>query len=126
MSAKTILKSYQVVLNGNMTSNITSPPTNIQMLDNTGYSIAFSGTPTGTFSVQCSADYQPGTAPTEYPMNPGTWTTLPLSNPITAAGSPDNGYIDLTLLSAPWIRLVYTASSGSDSLQVWVTGKSLS
>lgn len=126
MSAKTILRSYQVVTNGNMNSNITSPPTNIQMLDDVGYSVAWTGTPTGTFSVQISADYTPGTYPSDYPANPGTWTTLTLSNPIAATGSPDNGYIDMALLSAPWIRLVYTFTSGSGMLQVWVTGKSLS
>src|SRR5271166_2510462 len=113
MSAKTILKPYQVVSNGNMSTTITSNPTNVQMIDNAGYSLAWTGVPVGTFSFQCSADYTPGTYPSDYPANPGTWTTMTLSANITASGSPDNAYVDLTLLSAPWIRVQYVPSSGT-------------
>lgn len=124
MSAKTILRPYQVLSAGDMSTSITSAPTNVQMIDNAGYSLSWSGTPVGAFSFQCSADYTPGTFPSDYPVNAGTWTTMTLSANITASGSPDNAYVDLTLLSAPWIRVVYTRTSGSGSLSIWVTGKS--
>lgn len=128
MSAKTILKPYNVVppVAGNMATTLTSAPTNTQLIDDAGYAFSWTGTPTGTFNIQCSADYTPGTFPSDYPTNPGTWTTITLTTPITASGGPDNAYVDLTLISAPWIRLQYVPTSGTGSLSVWVTGKSLS
>lgn len=127
MAAKSYIKPYNVVppVAGNMATTFQSPPTNISGMDDCGYSVAWTGAPTGTFSVQASVDYNPGQNPTDYPANPGTWTTIPLSATVTASGSPDNGFIDITLISAPWIRLVYTAVSGTGTLSVWVVGKGL-
>lgn len=127
MSAKTILRPYNVVppVAGNMASPIQSLPTNTQTLDDVGYSLAWTGTPVGTFTFQCSADYSPGTFPSDYPQNAGTWTTFTTSSSITASGTPDNAYVDLTLISAPWVRVVYTPSSSTGTLSAWVTGKSV-
>ena len=127
MAAKNRLQPYNVVpaASGNMLSTLQSPPTNISGLDDVGYSLSWTGTPNGTFTVQVSLDYSPGLAPTDYPINAGTWSTLTLSTAITASGSPDNAFIDVTLVSAPWIRLVYTPSSSTGTLSVWVCGKGL-
>jgi hypothetical protein len=127
MAAKNRLQPYNVVppVTGNMLSTLQSNPTNISGMDDVGYSGSFTGAPVGTFSVQASVDYQPGLAPTDYPINAGTWTTLPLNGTVTASGSPDNFFIDVTLISAPWIRLVYTPTSGTGTLSVWVCGKGL-
>lgn len=127
MSAKTILKSFNVVpsVAGNMATTLTSPPTNVQMIDDVGYSLSWTGTPTGAFNFQCSADYSPGLSPDQYPINPGTWTTMTLSTNITASGAPDNAFVDLTLISAPWVRVQYVPSSGTGAVSIWVTGKSV-
>lgn len=108
-----------------MTSNITSLPTNIQGTDNCGYQVNFTGAPVGTFGIQISQDYQPGTSPNSPPANPGNWISLPLNPAITASGSPDIAYIDLNQMSAPWIRLVYTAISGTGTLNAFVTSKAI-
>jgi hypothetical protein len=128
MSAKTILVPYNVVppVAGNMGSILQSFPTKVQMEDTIGYSLSWTGTPTGIFTVQCSADYSPGTFPSDYPINAGTWTNITLNAPIVASGSADNGYVDLQLISAPWVRVVYTPSAGTGVLSAWVVGKSLS
>lgn len=127
MAAKSYIKPYNVVppVPGNMLSTLQSNPTNISGMDDVGYSGSFTGAPVGTFSVQASVDYQPGLAPTDYPINAGNWVTLPLNAAVTASGSPDNFFIDITLISAPWIRLVYTPTSGTGTLSVWVVGKGL-
>jgi|ERR1700677_351282 len=127
MAAKNRLQPYNVIppIAGNMLSTLQSNPTNISGMDDVGYSGSFTGAPVGTFSVQASVDYQPGQNPTDYPMNAGTWTTLPLNGTVTASGSPDNFFIDVTLISAPWIRLVYNPTSGTGTLSVWVCGKGL-
>jgi len=126
MSAKTIINSTQIIFNGDMTNPITTVPTSLKIIDDSGFQMIWTGAPVGTFSAQVSLDYKPGQFPDETPQNAGHWVTLPLSTPITASGVPDTAYIDLTLMSSPWVRLVYTPTSGTGSLQVYVTGKSVS
>lgn len=121
MAQHNILVPY-VVLNGtSMASTITSNPTNIIGLESVGYSVAWTGTPTGTFSVQISNDYAQTSTGSVY--NAGTWTTLTLSGTPAASGSASNGYLDVYGCSAAWMRLVYTASSGSGNLTAVVAGK---
>ena len=129
MSAKTILVPYNVIppIAGNMLSILVSLPTKVQMEDVIGYSLNWSAGATGTFSFQCSADYTPNAPfPSDYSASAGTWTPITLNNTITASGTADNAYVDLQLLSAPWVRVVYTPASGTGTLSAWVTAKSLS
>jgi len=125
-NSKQVFKPFKVITDGNMSlSSITSQYTNIQGLDNVGYQVNFTGTPTGTFSVEISMDYQPGNGPNAEPANAGNWISLPLVPAIIAAGSPDIAYIDLNQLSAPWIRLIYTKTSGTGTLQAYVVAKAI-
>ncbi len=92
-----------------MTGNLTSAVTSIQYLDNVGVQFNFTGTPTGSFAVQVSADYdqdQYGNV-----VNAGNWISLSLSPSPSAAGSASSIYIDMTQLSAPWIRSTYTSTA---------------
>ena len=120
-STKNILRAWQAVTNGNMASTITSPVTNVQFLDNVGVQLNFTGTPVGTFAVQCSADYAQDSQGVV--INAGNWISLPLTPTPTAAGSADQIYLDLNQLSGPWMRVVYTAGSGSGTLNMYVTAK---
>lgn len=111
-------------------NTLTSLVTNIQYLDDVGLQLNFSGSPVGTFAVQVSADYSQDlngnvTATGNWtPLVFSYWngssfvtgTTIP-----TSAGSPI--YLDLALLSAPWIRVVYTNSSSTGTLNAFITGK---
>lgn len=126
MSRKQFLKPYQLITSGDMSqASIISPVTDIQGLDNVGYQVNFTGAPVGTFSVEVSMDYQPGTSPNSPPANAGNWIPVTLSTPVTASGSPDNAYIDLALLSAPYIRLKYTKTSGTGSLNAFIVAKAI-
>lgn len=137
-SAKRFLTPYQVVggqsnISGDMSAaTITSQTSNIAYLDDVGVQFNFPGTATGTFQVQCSADYAQDASGNV--TNPGNWaplvftywngtafvtsTTIP-----TSVGSPI--YLDLSLLSAPWIRSVYTKVSGTGTLAAYVVAKGL-
>lgn len=108
-----------------MASTITSSVTNINYLDNIGIQLNNSGSPSGAFAVQISADY----AQDEFGnvQNAGNWTALTLSPaPTVSAGSPSTIYIDMNQLSAPWIRVVYTPSGGSGTLNAFITAKAIS
>lgn len=97
-------------------ANVTSLVTNIFFKDNVGYQVVWDGTLGGTFDVQISADYNADT-------RVGTWTSITLSPVPTAAGSPSNAYVDITQISAPFIRIVFNYSSGSGNLTGTIVAK---
>lgn len=110
----------QLISNASMATSITSNPQYIQFQDNIGIQLNWTGTPTGTFSVQVSTDHiMQGLLV----INPGNWITLPLNPAITASGSPDVAYVDLNQLSAFYVRVIYTASSGTGTLNCYIAAK---
>jgi hypothetical protein len=134
MSRKNNLRKFDSIVAGSMsgTNTLTSSVTDVQWLDDIGYQFVWTGSPTGNISIEVSADYAPGGPVGSGPANAGNWTPLTLSywngasfttsNSIpTSVGSPV--YIDLTLLSAPWIRAKYTNVSGSGTLTATITAK---
>lgn len=100
-----------------MAASATGTPVVIQDMDNIGVQAVWTGSnPIGTLSVQVSADYNHNL------QDAGTWVTLPVS--MSPGGTPGNGYFDLTGLSAPNLRAVYTTSAGSSgALSVVIVGK---
>lgn len=122
-SSKQSLKKFRTITDGSMASaTVTSLATDIRYLDNIGLQLNWSGSPVGTFAVQVSADYEQDQFGNV--VAAGNWIPLTLSpSPSTAAGSPI--YIDLTQLSAPWIRVVYTKTSGSGTLNAYIVAKGL-
>lgn len=98
--------------------NVTSSVTNIFNKDNIGYQFVWTGTVAGTFAVQVSIDYNPVTGV-------GTWDALPLNPTPTASGSPGSWFVDITETSAPFIRAVFTYTSGSGNLTGSIVGKGI-
>jgi len=121
MSSRPQLSPTSVITNGNMTSTLISLPTIIQKLSRVSYSVSFTGSPTGTFTVQVSNDYVQN--PDGSAKVAGNWVTVPLSATASATGAPDIGFIDIDDIAAYAIRLVYTPSSGSGTLNAVVNGK---
>lgn len=103
-----------------MNGNITGPATIIQRLPGISYDIAWTGTPTGTFSVEVSNTYSQNADGTV--ANAGNWTILPTSafsgTYPAPAGSPGNGFLDVVGTEAYAVRLIYTRVSGSGALTV--------
>jgi hypothetical protein len=126
---KSNLKQFNTIQNGDMSGSLTSSVSSIEFLDNIGVQINFVDgvtTAVGNFQVQVSVDYnQDGFGNV---LNPGNWTPIyftsaPLSGVDipTTLGSPI--FIDINQISAPWIRIVYTPTSGSGTANVWIAGK---
>lgn len=119
-------------VSGDMTTSITSLVTDVQFLDDLAYQFTWSGAPVGNFQIQVSANHSEDfvgnvlVAGNWVPLTVTYWngtvfvtgTTIP-----TTVGSPI--YVDLTLMSTPYLRAVYTAISGSGSLTATVTGKQI-
>jgi len=127
MALRPLLKPTYVVTNGDMSGNITSLPTNIEQISMASYDISWTGVPVGTFQVQVSNSYVPSAAPGNLPNNSGNWTTIPAAdfqgNYPVPAGSASNGALDVSITGFTWVRLVYTSTSGTGTLNVVVAGK---
>lgn len=111
----------------NMTGTATlhSHPMDWQTIRGGAIQAVWTGTPTGTFTVEGSLNYlpnpdgSPGTG-----TNAGVWTSLgaSVSNP---AGSAGNSIVDISLTGVPWVRLTYVNVSGTGTLTVYGAGKGI-
>lgn len=103
------------VVNGTMsgTNTIYSQILDISKMDNQGLEVAWSGTPTGTFSVLVSNSA----------VNwPSLTFTPPLAQPVGSAGEYA---VDLNQLPFKYMMLQYTNISGSGVLTVYGQQKDL-
>lgn len=136
MSKKSQLTKFRSIVSGDMSAaSITSSVSSIEFVDDIGIQFNWTGSPVGVFSVQISIDYTQDTSSSPNVQVAGNWVDLVLtywngaawvtgtSIPATV-GSPI--YIDLPLLSAPWIRCKYTKTSGTGTLSAFLTTKSVS
>ncbi len=122
---KSNLLRFQTITNGNMGAvSVTSTVTNIEFMDNIGLQLVWAGTaPLGVAEVQVSLDYAQ-----DYQgnvTNTGTWVALSFASPLSVAGNTGSIYCDVNQISAPWIRVVYTKTSGVGTLQGYIAGKTI-
>lgn len=124
-SRKSNTLAFKVLSSVSMSATITSSATNIQYLDNIGVQHNWSGSPVGTLTVQISADYSEG--PAGSIINTGNWITLTQPDGssflVNTGGATGQAYMDITQTSAPWIRSVFTSSSGTGFLSTFITAK---
>lgn len=116
-------RSSTLVSNGNMASNITS--SGIDLISSYAYSIQAnwtSGTsPVGTFKLQGSNDAG-DTGSGQGVSQPTNWTDI-TNSPQAISGTPGSLLYDVTACGYRWVRLVYTATSGSATLNATINTK---
>lgn len=110
-----------------MVTSITSIPTNINRISGISYDVSWTGTPTGTFTVQVSNTYVQNEDGSTAVI--GNWNDLPSSSfqgtyPVPA-GSAGHGMLDVVGTECAWVRIIYTAASGSGNLTVVPAAKVL-
>lgn len=128
MSTRTSLRPNPVIVDGDMSDDITSDPTVLNGLTRVSYDFSWTGsTPVGTMAAQVSNSYT--IEPDGSPGAPGDWTTIPimlsdgsvaLSAPVT--GNSGTGFFDIQT-GAYAVRCVFTSTSGTGTLQAIVAGK---
>lgn len=122
MSSRPLVKPFDVIVNGDMSGNITSKVSIIDDLSMISYGVSWAGTtPIGTISVQASNDYSQNVDGSV--RNAGTWNTLTLSAVPAVTGNTGNGMIDIDSLAGYAVRLVYNFTSGTGLMQVKVACK---
>lgn len=111
------------------TTVLTSAVSQVKYKDSIGYQFNFTGTPVGTFAVQASIDYNPGSPQSGGAPNAGNWVTLPAvdvnNNPPVASGSAGTVLVGLTQVEFPWVRVQYTNTSSTGILNIFMSAKSL-
>jgi hypothetical protein len=118
MSRKNVLPKFKNITAGDMSGNITSTVT-----DNVGVELSWTGTPTGTFSVEVSVSYEQDSQGNV--INAGSWNALTLNPTPVASGAAGSYYISLNQIEAPWIRIKYTRTSGSGTLTSYIATKEI-
>ena len=114
-----MITPVQLITNGNMATTVTSAAINRSFSDNIGFQFQWTGTPTGVFKVQTSLSYNPATGS-------GFWDDYPFSPALTApSGSAGHFSVEMEEVTAAFLRVVYTPTSGSGSLNVWTNAKSI-
>ena len=106
-----------------MSGNVTSAVTNIQYVDNVGIELSWTGTPTGTFTVEVSVSYEQDSQGNV--INAGSWNALTLNPTPTASGSAGSFYISLNQIEAPWVRVRYIRTSGTGVLTSYICTKEI-
>ncbi len=109
-------------------TSITSAATILQMLSLVSYSFSWAGSsPVGIINVQVSNDFSLDAGGGI--KNAGTWNTVTVEingttlSDIPVTGSTGTGFIDITATAAYAMRVVYTRTSGSGTLQAILAAK---
>lgn len=102
-------------------ATITSEVTVATNLSLISYDISWAGSsPLGIIAIQVSNTYSQNADGSQ--RDAGDWVTVPLAN-ANISGSSGNGMLEYRLAGAYAVRLLYTKTSGSGSLQATVNGK---
>jgi hypothetical protein len=94
------------------------------VLDNMSFQVQWSGaTPVGTATVEVSNDHQENGGVV---TNAGTWIALTSPAQVAISGNTGNAFMQVTGLSAAWVRLNFAKTSGTfTALDVYFNGRSV-
>lgn len=121
--AQNILGPVHLVSAASMASSVTSKAIKVLTQDNIQFQLVWTGSPTGNFVFQSSLTFdQDGNGNI---LNVGNWDNIPVDPAITAAGAGDTATVDITETGASFIRVFYIRSSGTGTLDVFVSGKGI-
>lgn len=120
MSSRPKIGPFSVITNANMASaSTTSLVTICDNMSALSYDVSWTGTsPIGVLSVQISNTYSINGEGQVH--NAGNWSEIATQ---AVSGNTGNGMFDITITAAYAIRIVYTKTSGTGTLNVSVHGK---
>lgn len=114
MARKNLVPSYTLKQFSSLAANATSESFNVQNLDNLSIHLEFTGTPTGTVTVEARNG------------SDDDWYTLTLGGgAIAMVGAAGDHQIFLTMLPFTDIRLQYAYTSGTGAITAAVTAKTV-
>lgn len=106
---KNVTQPFKFFDAADMSGNLVSIESDVSHLDNMGIGMVWTGTPTGTFSIEAKVGESP-------------WQDIGLTG-ITTTGVAGEHVINLNQLPFNKIRISYTATSGSGTLTAYGVAK---
>jgi len=123
MARKDTLVNYQMFGTSgcDMSATTTSSVTNVNLMDNLGIILNWTGasSPVGVVTFEVSNDYNANTG------NAGTWQALNFGSTISISGSSGTHDVSINQLPYSNIRAKYTRTSGSGTLNCYLTVKQI-
>lgn len=119
--AYNLLKPVHFLSGQSLATSFTSSAIEVRNQDNVGIQLHWTGAPVGVFGVQVSSDHMEDLEGNIQVA--GNWVAIPLNPTVSASGSGDDAYIDLNQISAQYVRLVYTRTSGTGSVDAIAVAK---
>lgn len=121
-STKARLVSKQIIVDGSMTGTATvnSDEIDVSGSDKVAIEASWTGSPNGAFTVQGAVRLTTTGASAGAGTN---FQNITLSSSPTATGSPGSHLINLADMGFSKIRLQYVNTSGSGTLNAWITVK---
>ncbi len=122
MNRKDPIPPYLAVSAGDLSAaTVTSPVTQVNYHDNLVYQCNITGSPVGLLEAQASDDYLAiNTAGGQTNViRAGNWVTITSAAVTTAATI----IFDLNQIGPMAVRLLYTKTSGTGAIDVWISGK---
>lgn len=114
---KSTLTPTRIAAAADLSADYTSSVTAVQWQDNIVYQVnVLTGTPVGVLNVETSSDYNATTG------NSGNWITLGAGYQATVNGT-GSGVLDINQLGPCYVRLKYTRTSGTGTMDIYVSGK---
>lgn len=123
MSSRPLIAPHKVLDDQSLATSFTSEVTIVSNVPTLSYDISWAGTaPVGTMEVQVSNTYTingDGSV-----RDPGVWRTLP-SMSAAVSGNTGEGGVDIYVTGFYAVRLAYTATSGTGTMDATVVAKVL-
>lgn len=132
MASKNVTLPYLTISSVSVsgTNAYTSSVSSIQYQDVVSIQALFTGVPQGSLEVQGSLNFKTGYPQGTGGQNAGDWVsivqTAPNTLPVTVASGSTRILINMSQLAFPWIRVVYTNSTSTGTLNTYISTKSWS
>lgn len=118
--SKSILYPKKISSEMDLSADAYSAVVDCRTLDNIAFQFNWSGgsTPVGVITLEGCLDYgHPGVTP--------NWNGITLSATLNVTGNSGSILVDCNQISAPYLRIKYTWTSGSATGETWVSGKAI-
>lgn len=109
---KAILKRKRLVASQSLGASFNSSQEGVLQCDKVSLQSVYTGSPAGTLEVQASLQDNPGAS---------DWVTLPVTATLPTSASPI--LVDIETGSWQWIRIVFTRTSGTGTIDIDVSYK---
>jgi hypothetical protein len=118
MSRKNVLLKKQIITAGDLSqATVASSVIGIKYLDNVSIQCNLTGAPVGSLAIQTSTDHDEDDKGNV--LAAGNFVSY-TSASISASG---NVVFDLNQVAAPFVKILYTKSSGTGAINAFVFGK---